>query len=260
MSDIEKLYTSARELTTDLLPRLAQLIPEKNTILESTIGSHGKHATAPTPWNDTAAMLYYEIHGDARRYESLLTIRLFGTAKYRPGTDEHTTECINRLPVLIAHGEAAGLPDLDLNDPTHALANWPAQVRRLLDEQRPGEEPTMRVPGDARCPHCSNPLTLAPGWKALEHNATAICRTCRDDNGHNLTWPITERIGHLQKTELVTIPVAVQRYGLKASRVWKWKQRGKIHPYGEDDRGVALYRVSDILTLADTPDTEALAS
>lgn len=249
----EDLYAVAHELaTTDLLPRLKALIPNTTTILESQPGGHGKHVAAPTPWNDPAAALYYEIHADARRYETQLTIRLFHTAKYRPGTDAETINAINRLPVLIAHGRAQGLDPLDLTDPTTALANWPTRIRALLGEPLPDEEPTTPVPGDARCPYCGGKLYLGPGWKTLEQNATAYCRKCRDENGKRYTWPVTERIGQLQRDELITITTASHRYGVKPSRIWKWRQRGRIHPYGEDAQGVALYRVSDILRLADT--------
>ena len=254
----EELYAAARELTTtDLLPRLKALIPDQRTILESNIGSHTKHRYAPIPWNTPAAMLYYEIHADARRYESLLTIRLFQTAKYRGGSDTQVAEAINRLPVLIAHGHAKGLTRLDLDDPTTALLGWPRRIRRILDDTKPGEEPTMRVPGDTRCPYCADPLILGEGWKTLEQNATAICRRCLDAHGHALTWPITERIGKLQHDDLITITTATQRYSVKAARIWKWKQRGRIHPYGEDTTGTALYRVSDILRLAEETDDVA---
>ncbi|MGV3564170.1 MAG: hypothetical protein ACO1ON_12910 [Nocardioides sp.] len=247
-TDPEALYAAARELTTDLLPRLQDLIPATDTILESQIGSRRKAPAAPLPWNDAAAMLYFEIHGDARRFESLLTLRLFGTAKYRPGTDTHTHECINRLPVLIDHGHANALdPHLDLADPTNALLTWPKQIRLMLDEARPGEEPITRVPGDTRCPYCAAPLYLGAGWKALEENALAICRRCRDTDGRPLTWPVTERLGNLQHDELITEQTARHRYGLSTSTVRVWKHRGKIHPYGEDDHGRHLYRVSDII-------------
>lgn len=261
MSDTEKLYNTARELTTtDLLPRLKALVPHIGTITESQIGSHGKKAAAPIPWNTPAAMLYYEIHADARRYESLLTLRLFQTAKYRPGTDRDVTAAINRLPVLIAHGHQAGLTDLDLKDPTTALLNWPRRIRAILDEPLPDEEPTMRVPGDARCPYCSGHLTLGAGWKTLQGNATAICRNCTDDTGGHLTWPVTERIGQLQHDEQVTAPIAQQRYGIKQSTFAMWKTRGRIKPYGVDTNQRPTYRVSDILKLTDTPTQEGLAS
>ena len=257
----EDLYAAARELTTgDLLPRLRALIPDEQTTLESSIGSHTKHEAPPIPWNTPAAMLYFEIHADARRYESQLTIRLFHRAKYRPGTDIHTTEAINRLPVLIIHGRAQGLDHLNLDDPTTALLSWAPRIRRLLGEPLEGEEPTMHVPGDARCPYCGNPLILGDGWKALEHNATAICRRCLDAHGKPLSWPITERIGHLQSGEQVTAPTAQQRYGIPQSTFATWKERGRIHPYGVDENQRPTYRVSDILTVLDTPNTAEVAS
>ena len=262
MTTPEQLYAAARELTTtDLLPRLKALIPEPGTVLESTIGSHTKHQAAPLPWNDPAAMLYYEIHGNARRWESNLTLRLYHRATYRPGTDIHTREAISRLPVLLEHGRVQGLDDdLDLADPTRDLLAWPVRIRRIFDEARPGEEPTMHVPGDARCPYCGGPLTMGAGWKALEENATAVCRRCRDAHGHALSWPITERIGHLQRDELVTAVVAQQRYGVKQATFASWKRRGRIHPFGRDEQARDTYRVSDILALLDTPDTGDVAS
>lgn len=258
----EALYAAARELTTtDLLPRLKALIPEQTTTVESSIGSHTKHQAAPLPWNDPVAMLYYEIHGNARRWEANLTLRLYQRATFRPGTDEHTREALSRLPVLLEHGHAQGLdPELDLAEPTRDLLGWPAKIRRILDESLPGEEPTMRVPGDARCPYCTEPLTLGAGWKALAENATAVCRRCKDAHGKSLTWPITERIGHLQRDEQVTAAVAQQRYGIRQATFASWKRRGRIHPFGRDEQARDTYRVSDILALVDTPNEEDVAS
>lgn len=254
----EDLYTAARELTnTDLLPRLRTLIPDTNTILESEIGSRARHKFPPIPWNTPAAMLYYEIHADSRRYETQLTIRLFHHAKYRGGHDHQTTEAIRRLPVLIAHARAKGLPDLDVDDPVDALHSWPRRIRCLLGEAREGETPPMPVPGDAKCPYCGGQLWLGDGWQSLEANATAVCKRCKDAHGRWLSWPVTERLGKLQAEELVTIKTAAHRYGIKQSRMWKWKERGRIHMCGEDSRGRALYRVSDLLRLADQIDDVA---
>ncbi|SNS43459.1 hypothetical protein SAMN06309944_0241 [Micrococcales bacterium KH10] len=197
---IEQLYQAARELTTtDLLPRLKALIAETSSPNTSDTHRFKKQPSSPAPWNDAAAGLYYTIHGDARRFETLLSVRLFGRARFRPGADNQTVEAIGRLPVLIAHGYERGLdPDLDLADPTNALLSWPRQIRAMLDAALPGEEPWTTAPGDLRCPHCDNRLHLEPGWTAHPDTADVICRHCRDDNGKHLRWAPTTWVAVLQ--------------------------------------------------------------
>lgn len=262
----EELYAAARELTTtSLLPKLKALIPADTTPLESTLGAHTKHIAAPTPWNDPAAMLYYEIHADARRYESQLSIRLFQRAKYRPGDDANLTEAINRLPVLIAHGRAKGLdPVLDLADPTNALLSWAPRIRILLDEALPGEIPPAKAPGGLRCPHCHRPLYLNPGWQYATADTTQVhCRHCRDDAGRRLTWPAGPWLARLQSSDpkgrdaadpldpehTMTARDAVHYFGLSADQVYVWKHRGRIAPVGTDRDGRDLYRNADLAAL-----------
>ncbi len=198
---IEKLYTAARELTTtDLLPRLKALIAETSSPNTNDTHRFKKQPSSPAPWNDHAANLYYAIHGDARRYETLLNIRLFGRAKFRPGSDRHTTQAINRLPVLIAHGHEKGLdPELDLADPTNALLSWPKQIRAILDAALPGEEPWTTAPGDLRCPYCDHQLYLEPGWSTNPDTADVVCRHCRDNQGKHLRWAPTTWVAVLQR-------------------------------------------------------------
>jgi hypothetical protein len=245
---IEDLYLAATELV-DLLPELAALVPEPSARVESESAPGGsKRVAAPAPWNDAAAMVFYEIHGDARRFESLLTLRLFGRAKFRPGSGPHTVDCIRRLPVLIDHGRAQHLDDMDLADVTSALLAWPRRVRVLLGQARPGDERATPVPGGAVCPYCGERLVLSSGWRALEANASAECRRCRDDDGHPMRWPVTELVS-LQHEELITAETARDRFGVSTSTVRSWKHRGRIHHYGEDEHGRHLYRLRDVLAL-----------
>lgn len=231
--DVETLYTAARELTTSLLPRLQRLIPEEGSALESSTGLRGKRVAAPIPWNDAAAMLFYEIHGDARRYESLLTLRLFGTARYRPGSDAHTTACLNRLPVLLAHGIEQRLDPLDLVDPSAALASWPRRVRHALDETRPGEQRWTTAPGGLRCPHCARPLAIPPGWDSTEIMPDLHCRTCRDDDGQGLRWAPDSWLGLLQDDpDLLTEADVLAQYEIGSSTLRSWVRRGRIEPVG----------------------------
>lgn len=247
---IEHLYESAAELRR-LLPALAAEIPERGSVADASPGgSPGKRTAAPIPWNEQAAMLFLEIHGDARRYESLLTLRLRGRAVYRGGSDELTIECLGRLPVLVAHGRDVGLDPLDLVDVERALLSWPRQARLLLGVAHPGDEPPTRVPGDARCPDCDRPLVLSPGWRSLEQDSVqALCTSCRDEDDHPLAWPVDRWVGHLRHDELVTAETARARYGLSASQVRVWKNRGRIHPHGQDSSGRQTFRLSDVLAL-----------
>lgn len=254
-AEIEHLYDAAAELKP-LLGELARMIPEQDTVLESQIGSHGQHLAPPIPWNAAAAMLFFEIHGDVRTFERLLTVRLWGKAVFRPATDEQTLECIGRLPVLIAHGREKGLDrELDLDDPSNALLRWPRQARLLLGAARTGDAPPTAVPGGARCPECGRTLHLAAGWRALAENTTAQCPSCLDERGRPMSWPVSRWLGTLQRDELVTEADARARYGL-TSHIRVWKKRGRIHPYGEDERGVAMFRVSDITALLDAVASE----
>jgi hypothetical protein len=259
--DIEQLYTAARELTTDLLPRLQDLIPEAGTPLESSIGSHRKHTAAPIPWNDTAAMLYYEIHGDARRYESLLTLRLYGNARFRPGTDEHTTECINRLPVHIAHGLSKDhVPD-DLHTVAYALTSWPRQIRALLDEARPDEQQWAKAPGGLCCPHCSRRLMVPPGWDKAATMPDLLCRHCRDEHGASLRYAPDTWIGVLQEPtagpgddenpEHLTEDEATTAYELGSSTLRSWVSRGRLAATGLKREGRRTYSKTAIEALLD---------
>ncbi|WP_163275346.1 hypothetical protein [Cellulomonas iranensis] len=248
---VEDLAAAASEVR-DLLPELVALIPAAETALDSGTGSHGARVAAPIPWNDAAALAYFTIHGDARRYESLLTLRLYGRTQYRAGTDEETVAILERLPQLIRYGRDVGLPDLDLDDVTRDLLAWPRQLRVLLGCTRPGDESTTPVPGRPSCPECGTTLVLSAGWRVLEQDSVqAMCRRCRGEDGRLLSWPVTEWVGHLQHDELVTALDAVARYGVKHSTLRSWRSRNRLHQYGEDEQGRQMYRVRDILRLRD---------
>lgn len=249
--DREDLHRSARELI-DLLPDLVALVPEQATALESEPGVTGtKRLIAPAPWNPAAAMAFYEIHGDARRYESLLTLRLFGRAQYRGGSGRDTVECVRRLPLLIEHGRAQRLDDLDLVDVTAALLAWPKRVRVLLGQERPGDARPTPVPGGAVCPHCGRGLVLSSGWRALAEHASAECPSCRDDDGRPARWPVGDLVGLTEHEELLTAEEARVRFDLSTSVLRVWKHRGRIHPYGQNEAGRPLFRPRDIRALID---------
>jgi hypothetical protein len=254
---IEDLSVAVDELL-DVLPELVALIPATGAVLDTEPGVTGRsRVVSPAPWNAQAALMYFEIAGDARRFESLLTLRLFRRAKFRPDTGSQTAECLRRLPELIRYGRSEDLPDLDLIDVTTCLQAWPRRVRVLLGQERPGDAPPRPVPGGARCPHCDQVLVLSPGWRALEANASAECRGCQDDFGAPLRWPVTERIGLPVHAELVTVEEARTRLGIPANTLYSWKRRGRIHPYGADEHGRRTYRVSDLRALADAVDDTA---
>lgn len=200
-TDIEPLRHAAHELRF-LLPRLNQLIPEQDTTLESTIGSHRKHVAAPIPWNSPAAMLALDIHAAARRHESALTLRLFAKATYRGGDDATTLDIIKRLPDLIAHalqhltdpGDIDGTADI-----ARDLTAWPRQIRALLDEALPGEQRWTRAPGNLRCPYCGKNLELEPGWRDNPAGADVVCRRCIDAHGHLMRWQPSTWVAVLQE-------------------------------------------------------------
>lgn len=248
MTDIETLYATAREVTTDLLPRLAALIPDKGTPLESQIGSHGKALAAPLPWNEPVAMLYYEIHGDARKLESALTLRLFGHITYRPGADHHTTDCINRLPVLIAHARDKDIDPADVEQIARTVAGWPARIRRQMDEALPGEEQWARAPGGLKCPYCDKALQVPPGWK----HATDIvltCRRCKDADGNHHSWAPDLWLGQLEDDpDLITEREAVETFGLGSSTLRSWVSRDQLAHAGKR-RGHRVYNRHDVAAL-----------
>lgn len=258
--DREDLHRSARELI-DLLPDLVALVPEQATALESEPGLTGtKRLVAPAPWNPAAAMAFYEIHGDARRYESLLTLRLFGRAQYRGGSGRDTVECVRRLPLLVEHGRAERLDDLDLVDVTAALVAWPKRVRVLLGQERPGDARPTPVPGGAVCPQCDRGLVLSSGWRALAEHASAECPSCRDDDGRPARWPVKDLLGQAEHEELLTVDEAHARLGVAPNTLYSWKRRGRIHPHGQDTRGKRTYRASDIRALLEANTDEQDAS
>lgn len=67
-------------------------------------GGHTNRGTAPgsrTPWNHTAANMFFDIHAEIRRLESLLTLTLNFRAVYRAGSDAATRAIFENLPVLL---------------------------------------------------------------------------------------------------------------------------------------------------------------
>jgi len=183
---IDALYTAARELTT-LYPRLAQLIHETGNPIDQESGKR-QAITYSEPWNTPAGQLKHDIHTTIRRYETALTILLFGKATYRGTSDALTITAFTRLATLIDHATTKNTITTDVEDATHLLLSWPRRIRLMLDEPRPGEEPWTKAPGDLRCPHCERRLELQPGWQHHPENADVICRHCRDEEGGWLRW------------------------------------------------------------------------
>lgn len=264
------IHTAIADLTgrDRLYPRLAQLIPEHDTVLEATIGSHKKHLAPPIPWNEPAAMLYMDIHAGARDHETTLTLLLFGKATFRGGADKLTIEALERLPVLFDAAWDRGLWDRPaVQHAARTTAAWPVQVRRLLDEARPHEVPWTRAPGNLTCPHCSRPLFLPPAWQYAGDQAEVVCRNpeCRDEDGARRQWPAGAWLGRLvddtddaptdpadvDPDRLVTARQAADLLGLSTpDTVYVWKHRGKVTPAGTDRAGRDVYRFGDLTALA----------
>lgn len=247
----EELYATARDLTTDLYPRLHDLVPATtNQVSESQIGKTKGTTKFVIPWNGPAADLHLDIHAACRRHESALTLLLWGKATFRGGPDEITLEVINRLPVLLDHAAAAGHDTPEVDAIARDLISWAVRIRAMLDEARDGEAPWVKAPGGLTCPHCGARLELPPTWHRLA-NPDLVCRTCTDEHGKHLTWPASDHLDHAHPDDLITEQTARERFALSTSVLRVWKHRGKIHPYGEDDHGRKLYRTADITALVE---------
>ncbi|WP_333811111.1 hypothetical protein [Timonella senegalensis] len=195
---VDALYTAARELA-HMYPRLTQLIHE-------TAGNPTDQDTkTPTqraymePWNTPAGQLAHNIHTQVRRYETALNIRLFNTAKYRGTSDALTIQAFNRLAVLIDHAHTRHIDSTDVTDAEQLLLSWPRQIRLMLDEPLPGEEPWTKAPGNLCCPHCERRLELQPGWQHNPEAADVICRHCKDENGDWYRWVPSTWVEALQQ-------------------------------------------------------------
>ena len=255
----EELYATARDLTTDLYPRLHDLVPATtNQVSESQIGKTKGTTKFVIPWNGPAADLHLDIHAACRRHESALTLMLWGTAQFRGGADHITLEVINRLPILLDHADHDGHTGPEVDAIARDILSWAVRIRAMLDEARADEAPWVKAPDNLGCPHCDNRLELPPRWHDIA-NPDLVCRTCTDEHGKFLTWPAAEFLTAAHPDDLVTEQTARERFTLSTSRLRVWKHRGKIHPYGEDDHGRKLYRATDIAALLDTP-TEGTAA
>lgn len=232
--DIETLYRCARE-TNELLPRVRALIPETATTPpSSTGGQRGRRSAAPTPWNDTFALLAYSIADDARRHEAALTLRLSFTAKFRAGTDDITHEVIGRLPVLLDHAREK-LPDDDgVEDIARDLTRWPRECRRVLDELREDEQPWTTAPGDLRCPFCDGRLELAPGWSHSPETADVICRSCHDEQGRWRRWAPSIWTGLVvtEAEQYMSVEEAAHMLGISPNAVAARAYRGEWRRVG----------------------------
>lgn len=222
MIPIETLYQEARNLTTDLLPRLAKEINQPPTTPETQNTNHVFKSTPP--WNSPAAMLYYEITGDAATAERNLTLALFGHAKYRAHSD---TRAIDRVPVLIAHAREKLDPDSGHEDYASQVLSWARRVRAYHDELLPGEHRWAKAPGDLRCPTCENPLELPPGWKNANELPPVHCRTCTRTTGKTVAWEPNTWLASLQPEHdtHLTAAEAATEYGLAESQLRVWHHR-----------------------------------
>lgn len=217
------LEQAARELTGPdrLWQRLHALLADAE-VAATENGAGGKKqkaAASPSPWNDEAGDLLTTIHGEARRFESALTLLLFRSARYRGGDDRNTLACIGQLPALIDLAlerhprgdsqQAASDEHLLAATAARSLVSWPRLARALFGEQRKDEERWTSAPGYLQCPHCARRLQLAPGWQDHPESADVWCRACParvtgDEPGPDQTldrrWPPTAWIGVLQET------------------------------------------------------------
>lgn len=92
---------------------------------------------------------------------------------------------------------------------------------------------------------CPEDLYARPGAAEVE------CKTCGS------VWQVTERREWLLEVARDTLATAadlarlLSLYGepLRADRIWKWAERGRIVPHGNDGTGRPMYRVGEVADL-----------
>lgn len=118
-------------------------------------GSTGSRA----PWNSRAAMMFFEIHAEIRRVESMLTLALDHRAVYRGGSNDETRRVLDRLPVLLEAMFSRDPESAVLAEALHLLAIATSRARVML---RPETRQT-RAPW-VTCHVCEGRLWIyAPG-------------------------------------------------------------------------------------------------
>lgn len=121
------------------------------------VGGSGYGARAP--WNAGAAHLFFDVHAEIRRVESLLSLDLFQRAVFRGGSDAATAEIFERLPVLLRAEFDRDRESTVLDEAFGALISLARRVRLALHP----EERRTRAPW-VRCHLCDGELWIyAPG-------------------------------------------------------------------------------------------------
>lgn len=191
MIDLDTVDSDTHDLI-GYLPRLTELLHEP-TLTRSDGSTHRKISGSPAPWNAEPAAILTDIHAGARDLEQSLSLLARQHRYLRGGADQVTVTALRRVAALIRLTAPYGYR-LSA-DAARALSHWARACRRVLDEQRRGEEPPTRAPGGLRCPtildsgqYCDRPLLLPPGAANLRAPAV-YCPACRDDEGHPVSFP-----------------------------------------------------------------------
>lgn len=198
---VDELVGSRLEFWTDnqgaehvrggLLAQVALLIPEPGSPAPKEVQfGHVKAPVSPTPWNDDAAAVFFEVHAGTRAIEAGLRMLLGYTPVRRDGSNAATVDSLTALPNLI-RAALEQHPDHEPRivrgrrktvNPRRAardIASWPRKCRELLDQVRKDEEQWTKAPGKLVCPYCDRALRLAPGWEFVAEQDTIIwCRNC----------------------------------------------------------------------------------
>lgn len=202
-SDLERYATE----TINLLQRVNELIQYADGEVlgsEQGGGKLTKRAFFPAPWNTPAGHTFTTVTQAARDHELNLQLLLFSGVRFRGTSDANSYAAIRRLPILATAAVRGGLEDHNyVKDTISALAWWPIQLRRFLDDDPQDGDPTpwTKAPGNLECPHCKRHLWLRPGWQYEGTGARIYCQHCKDDEGHLLSWPSTVWLGVLQHAD-----------------------------------------------------------
>lgn len=112
-----------------LLPRLAELLPEP--VGDPTRGttSHNRITGSPAPWHPEAGPVLLTIHAGVRELEQDLRYATAGrTGAERGGSDANTTAALDSI-VRLAHG----VDDDTARDARSRLDRWIEQARQIRD-------------------------------------------------------------------------------------------------------------------------------
>jgi hypothetical protein len=193
MLDHDQTDADADDLTR-YLPRLQDMLADQPT--QQDDGSkRRKISGSPAPWNPIAAGILFDIHAGARDLERSLSMLARSHQFQRGGSDEVTVSCLRRIAMLVRQLDSLQSGNSLPKEAAKQLHRWARECRRVLDEQRRGEEKPTTAPGGLRCPtkmhdgqFCDTALVLPPG--AANMRAPAVyCPRCRDEDGQHPSWP-----------------------------------------------------------------------